>query len=222
MGHIQKRMGKRLMDKVTASKNISYTDGGKKYKGIGGIGRLTQRQIQRIQGHYGAAIRENHKSVSEMKKAIWRIWKHYSNDHIDCKNWCPVKSGKGQSKNILPKFVCTIIKPVFVVLSDDELLRKCLHGGSQNTNESYHNLIFLASWVLILSLYFVLIMPLSLTLPKLKSNKVLVRFIALINSLIHQQQKQWRNDHNIESVTSFVIGQCSTPINQLLLKPLYC
>ena len=143
LGHIQKRMGKRLMDKVTASKNISYTDGGKKYKGIGGIGRLTQRQIQRIQGHYGAAIRENHKSVSKMKKAIWRIWKHYSNDHSDCKNWCPVKSGKGQSKNILPKFVCTIIKPVFVVLSDDELLRKCLHGGSQNTNESYHNLIWL-------------------------------------------------------------------------------
>lgn len=144
-GHIQKRMGKRLMDKVTASKNVLYTDDktGKKYKGLGGIGRLTQKTIQRIQGHYGAAIRENHGSVSEMKKAIWRIWKHYSDDHKDCKDWCPVKSGKGQSKNILPKFVCTLIKPVFEALSSDELLQKCMHGGSQNTNESFHNLIWL-------------------------------------------------------------------------------
>ena len=46
-------------------------------------------------------------------------------------------------------------------------------------------------------------------MPKLKSDSVLVRFIA--HSLIHysvDKKTQWWNDHNIESVTSFVIGQC--------------
>jgi len=145
VGHIQKRMGKRLMDVVTANKNVKFTDEktGKKYKGLGGVGRLTQKMIMRIQGHYGAAIRGNTGNIAEMKKAIWRIWYHYADDHKKCKDWCPVKSGKGPSKTVLPKTVCEKIKPVFEVLSSNELLKKCAHGGSQNTNESFHQLIWL-------------------------------------------------------------------------------
>ena len=77
----------------------------------------------RIQGYYGAAIRENHESLTEMKKAIWRIWYHYADDHRDCKDWCPMKSGKGPSETSLPKFVCHQMKPVFENLSCDELLK---------------------------------------------------------------------------------------------------
>ena len=33
------------------------------------------------------------------------------------------------------------IKPVFDTLSDESLLQKCAHGGTQNTNESFHHLI---------------------------------------------------------------------------------
>ena len=144
---------------MTANENVSFTDDriGKTFKGIEGAGRLTQKVILRIQGHYGAyprtlwcvskdtmvriqghygvyprtlwcvskdimvriqghygaAIRENHDSLTEMKKAIWQIWSHYADDHIDCKDQCPVKSGKGPSKISLLKFVCQQIKPVF-------------------------------------------------------------------------------------------------------------
>ena len=144
-GHIQKRMGKKSIDKVIANKKNSFTDDriGTKFKVIGGAGRLTQKVILRIQGHYGAAIRENHETLTEMKKAIWRIWSHYADDHRDCKDWCPVKSGKGPSETSLPKFVCQQIKPVFENLSCDELLKKFCHGGSQNANESFHQLIWL-------------------------------------------------------------------------------
>ena len=72
-GHVQKRMGKRLMDKVSELKGKKFTEGGKTFTGIGGAGRLTQKAIQRIQGHYGAAIRDNPGDTSAMKKSIMAI-----------------------------------------------------------------------------------------------------------------------------------------------------
>ena len=71
-----------------------------------------------------------------MKKAIWSIFEHRSGSHKNCGDWCPSNSGKGDpNKNVLPKFVLEIIKPVFTVLSGDKLPDKCLHGGTQNTND---------------------------------------------------------------------------------------
>ena len=54
--HVQKCMGKTLADKVNEYKSHQLTENGKKYKGIGGVNRLTQKAIKNIQGHYGAAI----------------------------------------------------------------------------------------------------------------------------------------------------------------------
>ena len=42
----------------------------------------------------------------------------------------------------LPKHVLKAIKPVFEKLSGDDLLQKCAHGGTQNANESVHNMIW--------------------------------------------------------------------------------
>ena len=55
-GHVQKQMGKNLMDNVSEYKHKEFAEGNKKYKGIGGKAGLTQREIKRIQGHYGTAI----------------------------------------------------------------------------------------------------------------------------------------------------------------------
>ncbi|ELU11930.1 hypothetical protein CAPTEDRAFT_216323 [Capitella teleta] len=55
------------------------------------------------------------------------------------------RSGWGRGKpvkNVLPKFVVDAINPVFEALTKDDLLKKCLHGGSQNPNESFHHLIW--------------------------------------------------------------------------------
>ena len=37
----------------------------------------------------------------------------------------------------------TMIKPIFEELSTDELLLKCLHGQTQNANESLNNMVWL-------------------------------------------------------------------------------
>lgn len=56
--HVQKRMGHRLRDLVQANRGKLFTgDYGKKYIGIEGMSRLTQKAILSIQGHCGAAIK---------------------------------------------------------------------------------------------------------------------------------------------------------------------
>ena len=54
-GHVQKRMGRHLTNKVTALKTHIFQRNGKTVKGIGGKGGLTKKAILKIQGHYGAA-----------------------------------------------------------------------------------------------------------------------------------------------------------------------
>ena len=100
--------------------------------------------IKRIQGHYGAAIKNNAGNLESMTKAIWAIWKHRSGDHSKCDDWCPSKKGdiSAANKNVLPPFVMKAIKPLFVQLSSPGLLQKCLHGGTQNANEAFHHLIW--------------------------------------------------------------------------------
>ena len=56
-GHVQKRMGRQLTNKVTEMKGKTFYHNGKQMKGIGGQGKLTKKAILKIQGHYGAAIR---------------------------------------------------------------------------------------------------------------------------------------------------------------------
>ncbi|KAI0222586.1 hypothetical protein LSAT2_026167, partial [Lamellibrachia satsuma] len=143
-GHVHKRMGKRLLDKVAELKSKRFKEGRKSYKGIGGAGGLTKKAIKVIQGHFGGAIRGNVGDLGKMKTAVMAIWKHRGKDHSDCGDWCPAHSGDlgKANKNCLPKFVLDAIKPVFEVLSADGLLAKCTHGGTQNSNESFHHLIW--------------------------------------------------------------------------------
>ena len=72
-----------------------------------------------------------------MRKSIWAIFKQRGGIHDWCGEWC-----KKDNENVLPKFVLDELKPVLETLSGDELLLKCLHGDTQNNNESYHNLIW--------------------------------------------------------------------------------
>jgi hypothetical protein len=144
-GHIQKRMGNQLTACVQANKGKKFkTAEGKEVTGIGGKGGLTKVAIRRIQGHFGAAIRNNKGNLSGMKADIRVILTHRRGDHSSCGTWCPAQSGDlaglvKANKSRLPKFVCDAIQPVFDRLSSDELLEKCLHGGDQNANESLHS-----------------------------------------------------------------------------------
>ena len=158
-GHIQKRMGKALMNAVEDSKGkvfIINKDGKKLSKtfanqsraekrvsGIAGAGKLTKNQIKRIQGHYGAAVR-SHDNISDMRKAIWDIFHHRRGDHSECPSWCASHDQdlEKANKHKLPPYICDIIKPVFERLSSDDLLSKCTHGGTQNAKEAFHHIIW--------------------------------------------------------------------------------
>lgn len=120
------------------TKSVANRSRGEVYTGLGGLGRLTTKAIKSIQGHYGAAIRDND-SVASMRTAIWHIFHHRNGNHQHCPDWC---TSENADKHRLPPFVCNYMRPVFERLSSDELLTKCTHGGTQNANESFHHLIW--------------------------------------------------------------------------------
>ena len=47
-----------------------------------------------------------------------------------------------KSKVGIHRKIFSLVKPVFMELSDDALLKKCLHGQTQNNNESLNGLIW--------------------------------------------------------------------------------
>ena len=145
VGHIQKRFGNRLRKKK------------KEVKGLGGKKRLTDEIIDRLQNYFGIAIRTNIGDLSGMKSAIAAVLFHVASTkekpwHVHCPDgeasWCGFKRDIANGTTLykhgagLPMDVIKHVKPVFEELSDDKLLRKCLHGKTQNQNESYNSTIW--------------------------------------------------------------------------------
>ncbi|XP_068084596.1 uncharacterized protein [Anabrus simplex] len=152
IGHVQKRMGTRLRKLRKDMKGIKLPDG----KPLSGKGRLTDKEIDSLQNYYGMAIRRNCDSEMKMKQDIWAIYFHkLSTDTESCHALCPkgptswckynraIAAGEQYShRHSLPVEVCNVIKPVFRSLTDQNLLRKCLHGKTQNPNESFNSVIW--------------------------------------------------------------------------------
>lgn len=154
VGHIQKRMGTRLR-KLKQSLGKNKLDDGKT---LGGRGRLTHAAINEIQNYYGLAIRRNVHSLESMKAAVWAEYFHLSssNDspmHELCPkgtdSWCKYQRAKSNNESYdhdnhthYSSVVMTKIKPIFKDLANPDLLRKCLHGGTQNASESLNSVIW--------------------------------------------------------------------------------
>ena len=149
VGHVQKRLGTRLRNMV------------KEYKGtatpLSGKGKLTEKVINSLQNFYGIAIRQNSGNLYEMKKAVGAILWHCTDmkdievRHQFCpkgeSSWCKyqrdrISGEKTYKANLnIPKWIHDIIKPVFIELSSENLLSKCFHGHTQNSN-SYYIVLF--------------------------------------------------------------------------------
>ncbi|GFU00060.1 uncharacterized protein TNCV_2346021 [Trichonephila clavipes] len=153
IGHVMKRMGTRLRRLKAQLKGQILSDG----KSLSGKNRLTEHEIDNLQSYYGsAAIRRNHSSVQNMRQAIWAIFLHeLSTDEYHQHGFCPIgedswcgfkkaeASGKSyKHKNSLPVAVVEAMRPIFRDLSHPDLLKKCLHGKTQNPNESFHNVVW--------------------------------------------------------------------------------
>ena len=126
-------------------------------KTIGGAGRLTKTTIDKLQVYYGKAIRNNSHDLQAMKNVVMEIWHHMQStnerpDHDLCPpgddSWCGFQRdvAKGtsdyQHNHPLPTAVANSILPIFEALSDEDLLARCLHGGTQNQNEAINALIW--------------------------------------------------------------------------------
>ena len=140
------------MRKLKSTKKGPLSDG----KKLGRKGRLTDKMINKLQNYFGIAIRQSAgKTVFEMKKAIGAVLFHcFEASDLDLKHqmcpreadsWCKYQADKQNNtttyKDKLSNFK-EIIRPIFTDLSNDELLKKCLHGKTQINYESINNFIW--------------------------------------------------------------------------------
>jgi hypothetical protein len=143
IGYVQKRVGSRLRKLKNTYKGTKLSDG----KGLAGKGRLTDAKIDVLQNYYGLAVRENLDDVAKMAKAIKATLYHVASfdekpQHHLCPDgedsWCGYKRYQEsyKHKNGIPGCIVKLIEPIFADLSKPDLLRKCMHGLTQNVNES--------------------------------------------------------------------------------------
>lgn len=154
VGHVQKRMSTRLLKLKSKKGRQELSDG----KTIGGRGRLTGAAIKQISIYYGLAIRRNTGSLQKMKEAVWAVYFHLCSSNQEpahglcpkgVSSWCKFQKAKEANEHYdhdehfhIPATVMSEIKPIFKDLSSPELLKKCLHGGTQNPSESLNNMIW--------------------------------------------------------------------------------
>lgn len=116
---------------------------------------MTDKMIDEIQCYYGLAIRRHVNDLEKMKKAVWAEFFHYlSNNqtqyHMLCDiSWCKYLKAKEEGvlydhekHSHLAPAIMDVIKPIFRDLANPKLLEKCLHGQTQNANESFNNVIW--------------------------------------------------------------------------------
>ena len=145
IGHVQKRVG-------TALRKLKRDN-----PSLGGRGKLTDSLIDKLQNYYGIAIRSNVGNLAGMKKAIHASLMHCASseacplhDHCPTGNasWCKYQKDKANHKNLfkhgpgLSLPVIAKLKPEYIRLSENNLLQKCLHGKTQNQNESLNGMVW--------------------------------------------------------------------------------
>lgn len=142
IGHYQKRVGCRLR---------------KLKKRIKGLRSLTEAIIDKLQNYFGIALRCNCTSVDEMAEAIMASLFHVCsskdrNLHDHCmkgpNSWCQYQRDISNKTNLyrpgpgLTDEVIKHVKPIYLDLIKPQVLAKCLHGMTQNQNESFNSMIW--------------------------------------------------------------------------------
>ncbi|GFT36960.1 uncharacterized protein TNCV_175051 [Trichonephila clavipes] len=145
IGHIQKRVDSKLRILKT------------KEKGLGGKGKLSDSFIDKIQNYYGIAIKSNIGNLEEMQRTVIATFYHCCSGksntmHGQCplgsESWCAYQRAQSAGKVFydknadLPKNIINKIKPTYLQLCDQNLLRRCLHGKTQNANEAFNGCLW--------------------------------------------------------------------------------
>lgn len=147
-------MGTRLRKLKQKLKGTKLSDA----KPISGANRLTDKRIDQLQQYYGKAIRGNTGYLQGMRRSIWATFCHLSSTdekprHQLCPDapntWCKYNIAESEGtlgtykhKNSIPEEVAEAIRPIYKDLIKLNLLQKCLHGKTQNVNESFNNVVW--------------------------------------------------------------------------------
>ena len=151
INHVSKRMGTALRNLVATAKAQQQS--------ISGKGKLTDIKIKKIQNFYGRAIKDHSGDIEMLKRRIMAILLHLSSTdnspkHAHCppgeSSWCfwqrslakDQTPGPHRDHETLPPEVGRKLVPVFQRLSETDLLKRCAQSRTQNSNESFHNLIW--------------------------------------------------------------------------------
>lgn len=153
--HLKKRLTKGLDGLVMTERVKGNTLGGSSY------GALTKEKIVRLGNYYHSAIKKNAPSVRKTRTAIIASYRHcMSTNERPCHGLCPsgIKSWcfynralaagkkppdhKSSMKTYIRAEIVAKMKPIYDRLSTDDLLDRCMKLGTQNSNESLHQSIW--------------------------------------------------------------------------------
>ncbi|GFY33599.1 uncharacterized protein TNCV_4591611 [Trichonephila clavipes] len=115
------------------------------------IGHIQKRN------YYGITIRSNVGCLEKMQSAVIAAFFHCCSNnqnpmHGKCPtgkdSWCKYKQALFDGKVYVDKTaglsnsVIKVIKPTYLALCDKGVAKKCLHGKTQNNNESFNNVLW--------------------------------------------------------------------------------
>jgi hypothetical protein len=165
VNHVAKRLGTRLrkLKKDSFVEKRTATGKMRKMSTLGGKNKLTDEVIDKLTGYYGIAIRSSKgTTIEQMKKACLSGFLHVSStDSKHNHQYCPdgptshcfykkaLANNEEPPSHDTMKIKCRLsedekqlVMNVYEDLSNDDLLRKCLSGRTQNPNESIHGKVW--------------------------------------------------------------------------------
>ena len=141
--HVQKRVGTRLR---------------KLKKEVTGLkGKLTEKVIDRLQNFYVIAISSNPGNLKGIQDNAMAVMGHaasfeknywHNKYPKERESWCQYQADKANGTKLckpgkgLDTTIIKHIKPIFVDLCKDELLKKCLDCKTQNQNKSFNGTVW--------------------------------------------------------------------------------
>ena len=116
---------------------------------------MTDAKIDKFQNYFGIALRQNVRKLNDMRKSCLASMYNVAGYHDSCprskESGCQYQLDKLNNTNLyksngeLPIDVRKAILPVYNDLCKEEMLKKCLHGKTQNGNESSNGTIW--NWI---------------------------------------------------------------------------
>ena len=151
IGHYQKRVGNRLRKLKKDRKDLGGRGKGKG-KGKGKDDRLTNAKIDQLQNYFGIALRQHVGDLDKMVNGCMASMYHVANYHEKCPKsadtWCQYWKDKNErtdlhkNKGNMATDVRKAILPIYQDLCKRSNLEKCLHGKTQNANESFNGMVW--------------------------------------------------------------------------------